>query len=436
MFGSLKKLFGDNSQQPAPSPSPVAPAAASPFLRRETVFDRDNRVSGHLFYLEQASPLANAEATRQSAFDQVLLDTLNASPDAWNTSTAFIPLSSTSLKLPAVDRLKTGNIVLLIQLAPETTDPEAFCNRLRELSGRGLQIGIFRQPQHPAFTTAIPFANYAAIDIEACEPNTVRDFSAAIRAIASHHPRLFACNVVTADDHRFCHQWHFESFQGRFAATLTGAPPAPGSDPHKAQLLNLMRLIQSDAETPEIAEAMKLDPLLSFRILRYLNSPALGLSRRIDSLQQALTILGRQRITRWVAVMLFSVREPQIGDWLLIENALTRGRLMEVLASQALPGQAQDPLFLTGIFSCLDDLLHRPMSAILADIPVAEEIRQALLEHQGPYAPLLAIAEACEAFDLPEMSRTAAAAGIAPDSVNRALLAATAWASEVTEYWE
>jgi len=181
---------------------------------------------------------------------------------------------------------------------------------------------------------------------------------------------------------------------------------------------------------------MKLDPLLSFRILRYLNSPALGLSRRIDSLQQALTILGRQRITRWVAVMLFSVREPQIGDWLLIENALTRGRLMEVLASQALPGQAQDPLFLTGIFSCLDNLLHRPMSTILADIPVAEEIRQALLERKGPYAPLLAIAEACEAFDLPEMSRTAAAAGIAPDSVNRALLAATAWASEVTEYWE
>ena len=64
------------------------------------------------------------------------------------------------------------------------------------------------------------------------------------------------------------------------------------------------------------------------------------------------------RLTRWLAVLLFSVREPQLNDWLLVENALTRGRLMEVLGAQLLPGQPHDPLFLTGIFSCLDRLLR------------------------------------------------------------------------------
>lgn len=448
MFSGLKKLFGE-TPAPAPAKKPAAaapakeasaaPAAAAdsaPFLRRETVFDRDGRVSGHFFHLEQSSLLADAETPQQVATDKILLDMLNASPEAWNTATAFIPLSSASLALPAVNRLKTENIVLLLHLAAEDDNPEAFCERLRQLIERGLQIGIYRQPQHPAFTTAIPLAAYAAIDIETCDPNTVRDFSAAIRAISRKHPRLFACRVATEDDHRFCHQWHFEHFQGKFAASVVGPPPKQGSDPHKAQLLNLMRLLQTDAETNEIAEAMKLDPLLSFRILRYLNSAALGLGRKIDSLHQALTILGRQRVTRWVAVMLFSVREPQIGDWLLIENALTRGRLMEVLGGQALPGKPHDALFLTGIFSCLDRLLHRPMVEVLADIPVAEAIREALLKRSGPYAPLLAVAEACEAFDLPRMAITAEAVGIAPDTVNRALLAATAWASEVTEYWD
>lgn len=447
MFSGLKKLFGETPALAAAKPAakPAARAASAtpakaqgnePFLRRETVFDRDGRVCGHLFHLEQSSLLADAATPDQVGMDRILLDMLNASPDAWNTSTAFIPLSSASLALPAVERLKTSNIVLLLRLAAADQDPEPFCERLRQLIDRGLQIGLYRQPQHPAFTSAIQLASYAAIDIETSDPNTVRDFSAAIRAISRKHPRLLACRVATEDDHRFCHQWHFEHFQGKFAASVVGPPPKQGSDPHKAQLLNLMRLLQTDAETNEIAEAMKLDPLLSFRILRYMNSAALGLSRKIDSLHQALTILGRQRVSRWVAVMLFSVREPQIGDWLLIENALTRGRLMEVLGAQVLPGNQHDPLFLTGIFSCLDRLLHRPMADVLADIPVAEAIREALLKRSGPYAQLLAVAEACEAFDLPRMASTAEAVGIAPDTVNRALLAATAWASEVTEYWE
>lgn len=101
-----------------------------------------------------------------------------------------------------------------------------------------------------------------------------------------------------------------------------------------------------------------------------------------------------------------------------------------------MPGQSHDPLFLTGIFSQLDRLLRRPLAEILDDIPIADTIRQALLMQEGPYAPLLALTEASEAFDLPRMRASALQAGVDPESVNRALLAATAWASEVTGYWE
>ena len=247
---------------------------------------------------------------------------------------------------------------------------------------------------------------------------------------------LLACNVDTGDDHQLCLQWHFNTCHGRFAEQPKAPHDEPSGDPHKTQLLNLLRLVQGDAEVAEIAEAMKQDPVLSFRIMRYLNSPILALTRRIDSLEQALIILGRQRLTRWLAVLLFSVREPQMSDWLLVENALTRGRLMEVLGEQVMPGQPHDPLFLTGIFSCLNRLLHRPLADILATMPIADEIRQALLERSGPYAPLLAVAELSEALDQNGMASTAQAAGVDPDMVNRALLAATAWASEVTEYWE
>lgn len=441
MFGKLKKLFGnqegDSPSSRSETPESSGTAGASVFLQREAVFDRRHRLAGHLFRISPQATTAGASASKLgAALDSMLLDTLNASPDAWNNSLAFIPLSSSSLQLAAVDRLKTSNIVLLVDLAPDA-DAEHLGKRLEELRDRGLKIGIYRQPKHPAFTQVIPLADIGAVDIGASEAGTVRDFSAAFRAGESHHPvQLFGSNIETLDDHRFCHQWHFDYFHGRFA---TSAPPRKeeaGGDPHKVLLLNLLRLVQSEAENAEIAEAMKQDPLLAFRILRYLNSPGLGLVHRIDSLSQALIILGRQRLMRWLSVLLFSVREPNFGDWLLVESALTRGRMMEVLGAQALPGHPSDPLFLTGIFSCLDRLLHRPMGEALADLPLAPEVRAALSERSGPYAALLAIAEAGEDFDLPRMQSTAEAAGLDPDAVNRALLAATAWASEVTEHWE
>lgn len=447
MFDSLKKLFGNKANQSPPSATstPAAsealtavsvPAESSSFLRREPVFDRNNRLSGHLFRLRQASLLADGDNGLQRDFDRILLDTLNASPDAWNTSRAFIPLSSSSLDCPVLSHLKTANVILLIQLAADA-EADWVVESIERLRQRGFQIGLFRQPKHQAFAKVIQLVDYAAIDVGGNEAGTVRDFSAAVRAAGSPHPlRLFACNVETFDDHLFCHQWHFENFHGKFAESAPTLAKEQTGDPHKAQLLHLMRLVQSDAETAEIASAMKLDPVLSFRILRYLNSPALGLTHRIESLDQALIILGRQRLTRWLAVLLFSVREPQLSDWLLVENALTRGRLMESLGEQTLAGKAHDPLFLTGIFSCLDRLLRRPMAEVLTELPIAEEIRQALLERRGPYSALLAVAEAGEDFDLPRLQSTALAAGVDPHIVNRALLAATAWASEVTEYWE
>lgn len=445
LFNGLKNLFGSHkTAKPEALPAdrlleeslPPALPNASAFLCREAVFDRHNRLAGRLFRLQNSSAQANADPARQRLFDQALLDTLNASRDAWNTSLAFIPLSSSSLELAAVDRLKTANLVLLVQLAANA-DPDQLVLRLATLRQRGLTIGIFRQPGHPAFTPAIAFADYGCIDIGANEANTIRDFSAAFRATGHEQARLLlGANIDTLDEQRFCHQWHFDYFHGQFASSCPKRPNEATADPHKVLLLHLLRLVQGDAETAEIVTAMKQDPLLTFRILRYLNSPALGLNHRIDSLAQALVILGRQRLARWISVLLFSVHEPNFSDWLLVESALTRGRLMEVLGAQLYPNEPHDPLFLTGIFSCLGRLLRRPLAELLDDMPLSDNVRAALLEARGPYAKLLAIAEASDVFDQARMESTAKAVGIDPDTLNSALLAATAWTSEVTGHWE
>lgn len=435
MFGGLKKMFGSAPKAvPPPATTPPAAGAEAPpglaaFLCREPVFDRGNRPVGHLFRLRQP---ASRSAGRR-ALDRALLETLLGAGEIPGGQ-VFVPLGSASLDLPAVDRIAPASFTLLVELAPDA-DGSALAARLEQLAGRGIDCGLFRQPKHPAFAAAIGQAALGAIDIAANDPAAVRDFSAAIRG-NRRQQRLFAGGVDTLDDHQLCVQSHYDYLQGRFAASAPPRPAPTGGDPHKMLLLELLRLVQGDAETAAIAEAMKHDPAVAFRILRYLNSPALGLSQRIDSLSHALTILGRQRLTRWLSVLIFSVREPEPGDWLLVEDALTRARLMELLGARLLPGQPADPLFLTGVFSCLDRLLHQPLAQALDAMPLADEVRAALLERRGPYGELLAVAEACASLDPPRMEEAARRIGLDAASLNRALLAATAWAAEVTEHWE
>ena len=70
------------------------------------------------------------------------------------------------------------------------------------------------------------------------------------------------------------------------------------------------------------------------------------------------------------------------------------------------------------------------------DLFLADDVRAAVLERRGPYAELLAVAEACASLDPPRMEEAARQVGLDAETLNRALLAATAWAAEVTVHWE
>lgn len=443
VFG-LGKLFGGKGQAAEPEAAPAAgkparAAKASAFVRRDAIFDRERRLIGHVFRLQHADAgLGETSPERRHALDDALLNSLTASAreEGWGKSLAFVPLSTAAFGHPGLDELPARNTVLLFTLAPESADPADVAARLAALKARGFGIGIFRQPRHPAYAAALALAEFAAIDVAASEGGHIRDFSIAIRSDEVKNPlSLLAVNVETRDDHSLCHLWHFKYFHGPFVRT--DAAPEPGrGNPHKLNLLRLLNLVQSEAETAQVAAALKQDPLLTYRIMRYLNSAALGLMRPISSIDHALVILGRQRLARWLSVLLFSVKNPDFADWLLVESSLGRGRIMELLGATRFPAVESDHLFLTGVFSRLDRLLHLPLAEAIEQMPLTDNVRNALLERSGPYAPLLAVAEACEAFDPEGIEAAARAAALDPDTVNRALLQATAWTSEITEDWE
>lgn len=438
VFG-LSKLLGIGSPA-ADAASAPAPASLTPqhFVLRDAVFNRERRIVGHLYRLSRpehdggAAPLLPADAS-----DAALLRALGNDNAGWGSRLGFVPIASSSLNSPLLLKLPQENTVLLVSLVDESGEPDVLLERLSQLRSQGLRFGLFRNPKHPAFAPLLAVSDVGAIDVAEAQGNNVRDFSAALRSRKDvHHPvELFGANIETIDDVLLCRRCHFSYFHGPFARAGESWQSQKSGNPHKMHLMHLFNLVQSDAENREIAHHIKQDPILTFRILRYLNSPAIALIRTITSIDEALVLLGRQKLMRWLSVLLFSVKDPDYADWLLVETSLCRGRLMELLGDE-LPGVESDHLFLTGIFSTLDRILHVPLPEALEQLKLPDEIQNALLCGQGPYAPLLAVAEASDGQNSERIALAAERCKLDAKRVNQALIEATAWASKITTNWE
>jgi EAL and modified HD-GYP domain-containing signal transduction protein len=210
--------------------------------------------------------------------------------------------------------------------------------------------------------------------------------------------KLVAEKVESREQYQTCLDLGFDYFQGYYFARpslISGRKLSPS----QLAILDLMTLISSDADNIEIERAVKRDVTLALNLLRLVNTPAVGAVRRIDSLSQAVTILGRRQLQRWLQIMLYA--EPgQRGQSAspLLSLATTRGRLVELLAKRIQPGQRgiADVAFTVGIMSLMDVLFGIPMEEILEQIPVNEEVAAALLTRQGFYGTLLRLAETIE----------------------------------------
>lgn len=191
----------------------------------------------------------------------------------------------------------------------------------------------------------------------------------------------------------------------------------------------VMALIQGvDREAPvrQLEEVLRRDPTLAFRLMRYLNSPAFGLTVEINSFGHALMLLGYQRLKRWLALLLASSAKGANARSMM-HAAVRRGLLMEELGrTHGDDAEARGEMFICGVFSLLDRLLEQPLPALLASLPVPERVQQALKVDGdgGPYRRYLQLVQAIEQESLFDIREHADALMLGSAAVNRALLTA------------
>lgn len=216
---------------------------------------------------------------------------------------------------------------------------------------------------------------------------------------------------------------------------LGRSAPCGKPDMLRVRLLKLLSLIAEDADTCEIEEIFRQEPKLAYGLLRLVNLGTLAPRTPITSFGQAITLLGRRQLQRWLQLLVYA--DPNDGQHpnpLLLQAAI-RGRLMEALAHHIAPQpEVEEPLdaaFMVGTFSLLDVLLNLSMSEILQQLPLPKAVRAALEEGEGPLGNLLMAITAGDNRELESAGKLLRSLGIDGDAFASAQLSTLQWAGHI-----
>ena len=238
-----------------------------------------------------------------------------------------------------------------------------------------------------------------------------------------------AFNVDTQQEFKACLDAGVSAAAGWFVKQ-PASTPAKQLNASQAHIVRVLNLVRKNADVKEVEAALKQDVALSYKLLRYINSAGFGLSCEVQSFKHAVTILGYDKLNKWLSLLLVTASKDPMAPTLM-HTALTRARLMEQLGHGLVDRSEYDNLFITGAFSMLDLLLGVTMEDALEAMHLPEPILDALLGRGGMYAPFLDLAKAGEGNDGAAFADQAGMLGLTGEQVNRALLTALNFADQM-----
>ncbi|NLA86031.1 MAG: HDOD domain-containing protein [Clostridiales bacterium] len=336
-----------------------------------------------------------------TAFSDIGIEQITGGNKAFVNFTTELVLDEVPLML--------SNDILVVELLEDVRPTKAVLAACRKLKRRGYLIAlddfIYSEEAEPL----IELADIIKIDFMKCEIEEIK--KSIVKINSNRRKILLAEKIETYADLDFARSLGFNLFQGFFFCkpTIASAKCTEVLQVSKLQLINYI----ADPEVSffDLANVIKRDLVLSYRLLKIVNSAYYGLKYTVTGILHALLILGLNEIKKWISlIVLNQIKATKPSE--LIRAALVRGIFMEKLAISRKVKKNRDEYFLIGLFSLAEAIMDTPMEDILKETHLSEEITAPLITGEGEKADILKIIYHIERAEWDEAEEIADSCGL------------------------
>jgi len=357
-------------------------------------FDSDMSVGAYRLNSRSGQKLLGMLVDEMSMSDAVLtpgldlVKALGVEPFAGGCP-LFVDINEYHLLMRVPASLEISPEALVCVLPNKITTDAAVIEKCRELKELGFKIAIdgllSGHTQNPLFD----LIDYIMVDID--DFSIDDKFIATITALGklkmvvlSNVNDMETFNTLAKlPDTLFCGQF----FNEPITKGITKISPI------KINALTLLRRInEEDFDLGDIADTIGRDPSLSLSLLRFINTV---MPRKIESIRNAVAILGQKEVKRW-ATAAISIQLADDRPNEVTKLSLIRARFAENLAKAFNMGIFSQSLFMMGLFSLLDIILELPMEAAVKEVALDEGVRLALVDKSGDFYKVLSFIHAYE----------------------------------------
>ena len=310
----------------------------------------------------------------------------------------------------------------ILETAEPTWEALLACRKLRSLGFSLILDDYFGQPHLKPFLDIVDFVK---VDVKQASTEDVA------RIPPDFHARgiqVVAEKVETEKEFELFRSLGFDYFQGFFfeRPVLVHGGRIPATQVHRMKLLRLLSCAEVNWSTLE--DLLSHDPTLAHRLITFVNSAGYSPAQRVDSLRRCLAMLGELE-TRRLLTLLTLMEAGGARRAELVEKAVMRARMMELLANAAGRGGDAEAAFLTGLFSQIEPIIGVPFSQIAPHLSLSSEIEQAILGggHTTLLGNVLTVTRAYEAGEWTESEEFAANLGVSLSALSGIYLRVLMW---------
>lgn len=362
------------------------------FVARQPIFDRHQKVIAYelLFRKDLSNFYENTDA------DQATLDVISngflliGMENLTGGKKAFINFTESLLKTDLVATLPKELIVVEILEDVEVTEEIIYsCKKLKDL---GYTLALDDFVFEPKFQPLIDLVDIIKVDFKLTLGDERREV---IKKISSKKIKFLAEKVETMEEYISAIEDGYSYFQGYFFSKpviLTAKDMRSNKNNH---VMLLSELSNHEIDFKKIENIIKKDVSLSYKLLKFINSASFGFKSKVDSIIHALLLLGKEDVSKWVyLIALRDMGENKPDE--LMRTSVIRAKFGEMLAPKlGMEGRSSD-LFFMGILSLIDTITNLPMEEALSQMPINQDIKDALIGKENIFRDVYELITAYE----------------------------------------